>query len=103
MGINIIATIIGMGILIEPIVIFIFFWRLMGITHAILRFFSTGLVSVMVYFLLFLFLFYIKSVLLDSIIFMAVFGIASYIMYSSYKDNKEQQQNPSSKFEEQKI
>ena len=106
MSINFVATAIGYALVIEPIVIFIFFWRLMGVTQAILRFFSTGLVSIMVYFLLFVFLFYIKNVVLDSVIFMIIFAITSYIMYKSHKEHKEEmvaERRPGEKFEEQKV
>lgn len=104
MSINFVAATIGYALVIEPIVIFILFWRLMGITQAILRFFSTGLVSIMVYFLLFVFLLYIKNVVLDTIIFLLIFAIASYIMYKSHKDHLEDTQaHQGEKFEEQKL
>ena len=90
MAINFVAAAIGYALVIEPIVIFVLFWRLMGITQAILRLFSTMLVSVMVYFLLFVFLFYIKNVVLDSVIFLLIFAIASYIMYRSHKEHKDE-------------
>ena len=106
MPINFVAAAIGCALVIEPIVIFIFFWRLMGVTQAILRFFSTGLVSVMVYFLLFVFLFYVKNVVLDSVIFMIIFAVTSYIMYKSHKEHKEEmvaERHPGEKFEEQRV
>ncbi len=106
MAINFVAAAIGYALVIEPIVIFVLFWRLMGITQAILRLFSTMLVSVMVYFLLFVFLFYIKNVVLDSVIFLLIFAIASYIMYRSHKEHKDEmvaEVRPGEKFEEQKV
>ena len=106
MPINFVAATIGAVLVIEPIVIFILFWRLMGITQAILRFFSTGLVSIMVYFLLFIFLFYVKNVVLDSVLFMLIFAIASYIMYKSHNEHKDEMfaaGRTGEKFEEQRV
>ncbi len=87
------TTYVGLSFILAIFAVFIIFKMRMGWKDSLMRFFSSLLAALLVYFFVYTVLNLAKSNVINVVVFYIIFALTSYIMYKAHAEAKEEEQD----------